>query len=879
MGKTIKTLETEMQEKLIYYFSKNKCEGTIKMKNLLGGKGANLAEMCGIDIPVPPGFTLTTSICQMYYRNKELPHDQIMNYIRMLEDEVGYGFGDTKNPLLISIRSGSVDSMPGMLDTILNVGLNDETVIGLAEKSGERFAYDSYCRFIMMYSNVVLQLNHNLFQSIIDYEKNEAQVKSLSYLSVDTLKRIIHDFKKIVCENTGQNFPQDVKHQLLSSINAVFASWKNDRAISYRKIHKISEDLGTAVNVQSMVFGNLNEDSATGVIFTRNPSTGEKKCFGEFLINAQGEDIVSGIYTPIAINGDQEKTMAKLMPRIYEELCVVCKKLENHYKDMQDIEFTVQNGYLWILQTRSGKRTAKANLRIVVDMVDEGLITKKEGILRIDSDSFNNLLHPVLNITDNQQIIGRGLPASPGVASGQVVFNILDAEKAKEQGKNIILVRSETSPEDINGMNAANGIITLRGGMTSHAAVVTRGMGKPCICSVIELCIDKNETFFSLGKIKVNKGESITINGSTGEIMLGILPTTLPELSQEFKTLMKWIDEVNIMKVRANADTPQDAKIARKFNADGIGLCRTEHMFFAHDRIEFIQKLIIADDQSERSNALTKLEEMQKLDFKEIFLIMQNREITIRLLDPPLHEFLPNNKHSIEKLAISLNKPVSLVQNKIDKLSEKNPMLGHRGCRLAISYPEIYAMQIRAILSTASDLKKEFGIELEPEIMIPFIMNEKELILIAQLIEEESKNFNARYSIGTMIELPRAALIADKLAKHAVFFSFGTNDLTQMTMGLSRDDSVSFLDSYKENNVLDNDPFELLDSEGVGELMKIAIEKGKKTRQDIKIGICGEHGANPKSIEFFISLGLDYISCSPYRVPIAKLVLAQKTLL
>ncbi|MBV0899248.1 MAG: pyruvate, phosphate dikinase [Wolbachia endosymbiont of Fragariocoptes setiger] len=868
-----------MQEKLIYYFSKNKCEGTTKMKNLLGGKGANLAEMCGIDIPVPPGFTLTTSVCQMYYHNNELPHDQIMNYMRMLENEVGYGFGDTKNPLLVSIRSGSVDSMPGMLDTILNVGLNDETVIGLAEKSGERFAYDSYCRFIMMYSNVVLQSHHNLFQSMIDYEKNEAQVKSLSYLNVDTLKKIINDFKKIVYENTGQNFPQDVEQQLLSSINAVFASWKNDRAISYRRIHNISEDIGTAVNVQSMVFGNLNEDSATGVIFTRNPSTGERKCFGEFLINAQGEDVVSGIYTPIAINGNQEKTMQKLMPRMYEELCMVCQKLENHYKDMQDIEFTVQNGYLWILQTRSGKRTAKANLRIVVDMVDEGLITKKEGILRIDSNSFDNLLHPVLNITDTQKVIGRGLPASPGVASGQVVFNTLDAEKAKEQGKNIILVRSETSPEDINGMNAANGIITLRGGMTSHAAVVTRGMGKPCICSVVELYIDKNETFFLLGKIKVNKGESVTINGSTGEIMLGILPTTLPELSQEFKTLMEWIDAVNTIKVRANADTPQDAKIARKFNADGIGLCRTEHMFFAHDRIEFFQKLIIADDQSERSNILNELEKMQKLDFKEIFLIMKNREITIRLLDPPLHEFLPNNKHSIEKLAISLNKPVSLVQNKIDKLSEKNPMLGHRGCRLAISYPEIYAMQIRAILSTASDLKKEFNIELKPEIMIPFIMNEKELILITQLIEEESKNFNSKYSIGTMIELPRAALIADKLAKYATFFSFGTNDLTQMTMGLSRDDSVSFLNSYKENNILDNDPFELLDSEGVGELMKIAIEKGKKTRQDIKIGICGEHGGNPQSIEFFISLGLDYISCSPYRVPIAKLVLAQKTLL
>ncbi len=717
-------------------------------------------------------------------------------------------------------------------------------------------------------------------------------MKNLADFSISILKKIITHFMKIVYEKTEKHFPQSVEEQLFSSVNAVFFSWQNDRAVSYRKINNIPEAFGTAVNVQAMVFGNLNNNSATGVVFTRDPSTGVKKFFGEFLVNAQGEDVVSGIYTPMSINGEQENTMEKLMPSVYRELCDVCEKLEAHYKDMQDVEFTVQDGKLWILQTRSGKRTAEATVRIIVDMVSEGVITKGEGILRINPKIFDSLLHPVLDIKSDQKIIGKGLPASPGVASGYVVFSANDAEKAVEQGKKVVLVRPETSSEDINGMNAASGIITARGGMTSHAAVVTRGMGKPCICSVNGLYLDKGGNFFSVGNIKVKKGEPITINGGTGEVMLGILPTILPRLSQEFKTIINWVDGIKTIKIRANADTPKDARIAKEFGAEGIGLCRTEHMFFVHDRIEFIQKLIIADDKNERASALSKLEEMQKSDFKEIFSIMEGREITIRLLDPPLHEFLPNDHSIIEGIAKSLNKPVELVKNKITQLSEKNPMLGHRGCRLAISYPEIYSMQIRAILNAANELKEEKKVEVMPEIMIPFVMDERELILICELIKKESSVIldeiqaqipmsytemapGKAYSIGTMIELPRAALIADKLAQHAEFLSFGTNDLAQTTMGLSRDDSVNFLDSYRENNIFGNDPFEVLDIEGVGELIKIAAEKSKKMRKKIKLGVCGEHGADPQSIEFFIKSGVDYVSCSPYRVPIAKLVAAQ----
>ncbi|WFW29517.1 MAG: pyruvate, phosphate dikinase [Wolbachia endosymbiont of Menacanthus eurysternus] len=875
-----------MKEKLIYYFSQKKCDGNAKMKNLLGEKGANLAEMCNIGVPVPPGFTISTSVFNNYCRSNRLLSSNLCNeikkYMEMLENDIGSKFGDSNNPLLVSVRSSGSNSMPGMLDTILNVGLNDVTVTGLAKRNGESFAYNSYCRFIMMYSNVVLQFNHHLFQVIINDEQHKNRAKSLADLDVCILKKIVDSFKSIIYEKTAKHFPQNVEEQLSSSIKAVFDSWKNDRAIFYRKINNISETFGTAINVQAMVFGNLNNNSATGVVFTRNPITGEKKCFGEFLVNAQGEDIVSGICTPMPVDGDKSNTMEKLMPGAYKELCDICEKLEICYKDMQDIEFTVQDGRLWILQTRSGKRTAEATIRIIVDMVNDGIITKEEGILRIDPKIFDGLLYPVLKINDfDQKIIGKGLPASPGVVSGYVVFSASDAEKAVEQGKKVILVRPETSSEDINGISAANGIITARGGMTSHAAVITRGMGKPCICSVGGLYIDKDRNFFSIGNIKVNSNEPITINGGTGEVMLGILPTVLPKLSHELKTIINWIDEIKTIKVKANADTPRDARIAKKFGAEGIGLCRTEHMFFSNDRIEFIQKLIIADDKFERADVLNKLEQMQKSDFKEIFSIMEeNAEITIRLLDPPLHEFLPNSQFSIEKIANSLNKSVESVKNKVAQLSEKNPMLGHRGCRLAISYPEIYLMQIRAILSAADELRKEKKAKIKPEIMIPLIMNENELAMICELINKESSIITGMmsgktYSVGAMIELPRAALITDKLAKYVEFFSFGTNDLTQTTMGLSRDDSISFLNSYKENDILENDPFEVLDVEGVGELIKIAIEKGKRTRKEMKFGICGEHGADPRSIEFLIRSGIDYISCSPYRVMIAKLVAAQ----
>ncbi|QKX01964.1 pyruvate, phosphate dikinase [Wolbachia endosymbiont of Cruorifilaria tuberocauda] len=880
-----------MKEKLIYYFSRNKCEGSAEMRNLLGGKGANLAEMCNIDIPVPPGFTIPIFACK--HGISDNLRNEIKRYVVMLESDVGCGFGNSDNPLLVSIRSGSVNSMPGMLDTILNVGLNDTTVVGLARKNGEHFAYDSYCRFIMMYSSIVMQLDYHLFQSVIDNEGQKRGAKSLADFSTDILKKFIDLFKKIIYEKTEKHFPQNVEEQLLNSVNAVFSSWKNDRAVSYRRINNISETIGTAVNVQAMVFGNLNNNSATGVIFTRNPLTGTKEFFGEFLINAQGEDVVSGVYTPMPINGEKKDTMEKLMPSVYQELCDICKKLEVHYKDMQDIEFTVQDGKLWILQTRSGKRTPEATVRIIVDMVNEGVITKGEGILKINPKIFDSLLHPVLDVKCDHKTIGKGLPASPGVASGYIVFSASDAEKAVEQGKKVILVRSETSSEDIHGMNAASGIITARGGMTSHAAVVTRGMGKPCICSVNGLYLDKGGNFFSVGNIKVNKGEPITINGGTGEVMLGILPTVLPRLSQELRTIIDWLDEIKTIKIRANADTPKDARVAKEFGAEGIGLCRTEHMFFVRDRIESIQKLIIADDENERANALSRLEEMQKSDFKEIFSIMGGSEITIRLLDPPLHEFLPNDQSVIERIAESLSKPVEAIRNKIAQLSEKNPMLGHRGCRLAISYPEIYTMQVRAILNAANEIKDEKKIEVIPEIMIPFVMDEREFILICELVKKESSSILAKiqtqtptscdersplgktYSIGTMIELPRAALIGDKLAQHAEFFSFGTNDLTQTTMGLSRDDSVNFLDSYKKSSILEEDPFEVLDVEGVGKLIKIAIERGKKMRKEIKLGVCGEHGADPRSIEFFIKSGMDYVSCSPYRVPVAKLVAAQ----
>lgn len=863
-------------ETLIYYFGKNKCNGGLNKCNLLGTKGANLAEMCKLNIPVPPGFTITTTACNLYHKSNEFSYELCKEYISLLESETGREFGNANNPLLISVRSGSVSSMPGMLDTILNVGLNDETLIGLIKYSDERFAYDSYCRFIQMYASVVLKIDHSLLNDVIESEKRKNNAQSYLDLSYKSLQKIVINFKDIICKNTGSYFPQDVHEQLYTSIIAVFNSWKNSRAVSYRRIHNISDEIGTAVNVQSMVFGNTGSNSATGVVFTRNPSTGQKEYFGEFLINAQGEDIVAGTTTPWPISGLGEKTMANLMPKVYRELCTICDKLEAHFCDMQDIEFTVENGKLWILQTRSGKRAAQATVRIAQDMVNENLITKEKAILKIDPYTFDKLLHPVIETKNEYKVIAKGLPASPGVACGQVVFT---SESAKQISKQkTILVRLETNPEDIEGINASCGIITVRGGMTSHAAVVARGMGRPCICGASGICIDEGGEFFTVGGEKILKGDWITINGSNGEIIQGIVPIVQPQSSEVFQTIMNWIDETRVLGVRANADTPEDVKIAQSFSSDGVGLCRTEHMFFSTDRIRIVQELITADTSEERQHALSKLEIIQKDDFKEIFAIMQGKPITIRLLDPPLHEFLPQGNAVIEEIAKSSGRSVSNIKNKILELSERNPMLGHRGCRLAISHPQIYEMQTRAIFSAAQELQKEKNIKVIPEIMIPFIMDETEFSIICSMIEKISKSFNYNredYLIGTMIELPRAALIADRIAKHADFFSFGTNDLTQTTMGLSRDDAAKFLGHYYAQKILKDDPFEVLDTDGVGELIKIAVDKARKVSPKIKLGACGEHGGNPKSIHFFAQIGLNYVSCSPFRVPIAKLAAAQ----
>ncbi|WP_339045529.1 pyruvate, phosphate dikinase [Candidatus Mesenet endosymbiont of Agriotes lineatus] len=865
-----------MVETLIYYFSKNKCDGDASMYNLLGTKGANLAEMCQLDIPVPPGFTITTAACNLYHKNGEFSYELCKEYITLLENETERKFGGINNPLLVSVRSGSISSMPGMLDTILNIGLNDETLMGLIKYNGERFAYDSYCRFIQVYGSIVLKIDHSLFNDVIEIEKRKNNAQNYSDLSYKSLQKIVTNFKDIVYKNTGLYFPQDVHKQLYTSIIAVFDSWKNSRAASYRRIHNISGEVGTAVNIQSMVFGNMGSNSATGVVFTRNPSTGQKEYFGEFLVNAQGEDIVAGTTTPWPINGSGEKTMENLMPEVYQELCIICNKLEAHYCDMQDIEFTVENSKLWILQTRSGKRTAEATIRIVQDMVNENLITKEKAILKIDPYILDKLLHPIIETKSGYKVIARGLPASPGVVCGQVVFT---SEAAKQVPKQkAILVRLETNPEDIEGINASCGIITVRGGMTSHAAVVARGMGRPCICGTNGICIDESGEFFTVGEEKIFKGDYITINGSNGEIIQGAVPIVQSQSSEVFQTIMSWTDEIRVLGVRANADTPEDVKIAQSFNSDGIGLCRTEHMFFSTDRIKIIQELITADTDKEREHALSKLEIIQKNDFKEIFAIMQGNPITIRLLDPPLHEFLPQSDAVIEEVAKSSGRSISNIKNKILELSEKNPMLGHRGCRLAISHPQIYEMQTRAIFFAVEELQKEENIKVVPEIMIPFIMDEIEFSIICSMIEKISKSFNYNrkdYLIGTMIELPRAALTADKIAKHADFFSFGTNDLTQTTMGLSRDDATKFLGHYHTQKILKDDPFEVLDINGVGELIKIAVDKARKASPKIKLGVCGEHGGNPRSIHFFAQLGIDYVSCSPFRVPIAKLTAAQ----
>ncbi len=895
MSKTNLKPATQPASKFVYSFGDGSAEGKADMKNLLGGKGANLAEMCSLGLPVPPGFTITTDVCVSYYANsKQIPDglkEQVAEALAKVEKAVGNKFGDAANPLLVSVRSGARASMPGMMDTVLNLGLNDKTVEGLAKKSNNpRFAYDSYRRFIQMYSDVVLEVDHYHFEEMLERKKHERKVELDTELTADDLKDLVTQYKDVVKKELGNPFPDSVEEQLWGAIMAVFNSWMNPRANTYRKLHDIPESWGTAVNVQAMVFGNMGDDCATGVAFTRNPSTGEKLFYGEYLVNAQGEDVVAGIRTPQPLTiagketGGELPAMEEVMPDVFKELVKVYQKLESHYRDMQDIEFTVQNRKLWMLQTRNGKRTAAAAIKIAVDMVNEKLITKEEGIKRIDPSSLDQLLHPTLDPKAQKTILAKGLPASPGAASGTVVFTAEEAEDRAQHKEKVILVRIETSPEDIHGMHAAQGILTSRGGMTSHAAVVARGMGKPCVSGAGEVRIDyKAQSFVAAGKT-IKAGDHITINGSTGEVMLGDVPTVQPQLSGDFATLMGWADSIRQLKIRANAETPLDATTARKFGAEGIGLCRTEHMFFDAERIIAMREMIVAKDEKGRKAALAKLLPMQRKDFAEIFQIMEGLPVTIRLLDPPLHEFLPNTEADMQEVAKAANVSIDMIRNRASELHEQNPMLGHRGCRLGVTYPEIYEMQARAIFEAACDVEKQKKGSAIAEIMIPLVMNPKELQMLKKLVDDtaqsvfKEKGTKVEYMVGTMIELPRAALRAGDIAQTAEFFSFGTNDLTQTTLGISRDDSASFIEDYKKKNIVEQDPFVTLDQEGVGELIKIAAERGKATRPAIKLGICGEHGGDPASIHFCQKTGLNYVSCSPYRVPIARLAAAQAAL-
>ncbi len=879
--------------KYVYSFGDGFAEGKVDMKNLLGGKGANLAEMCSLGLPVPPGFTITTEVCMGYYAGgKTLPKGldaEVKKALTAIEKAVGANFGEAKNPLLVSVRSGARASMPGMMDTVLNLGLNDITVEGLAAKTGNpRFAYDSYRRFIQMYSDVVLGVDHYHFEELLEAKKNDRRVELDTDLNADDLKSLVAQYKDKVQEEWGKPFPQNVEEQLWGAIQAVFDSWMNARAITYRRLHDIPESWGTAVNVQSMVFGNMGDDCATGVAFTRNPSTGENAFYGEFLVNAQGEDVVAGIRTPQALtikgkatSGADLPSMEEVMPDVFADLVKIYQKLESHYRDMQDIEFTVQNRKLWMLQTRSGKRTAAASIKIAVDMVAEKLISKEQAIERVDPAALDQLLHPTLDPNAKKTVLARGLPASPGAAAGLVVFSAEEAEKRAHNKEKVILVRIETSPEDIHGMHAAQGILTARGGMTSHAAVVARGMGKPCVSGAGEVKIDYAAKTFKAGNQIIKEGDFVTINGSSGEVFSGAVATIQPQLSGDFAMLMGWADELRTLQVRTNAETPLDAATARKFGAEGIGLCRTEHMFFDTDRITPMREMIVSETVEKRKAALAKLLPMQRKDFAEIFRIMAGLPVTIRLLDPPLHEFLPHTDAEIKEVAKAAGVTVEYVKARAHLLHETNPMLGHRGCRLGITYPEIYEMQARAIFEAASIVVKDSKEKVIPEIMIPLVMNPKELEMLKKVIDDtaaavaKETGVQIDYLVGTMIELPRAALRAGDIAKHAQFFSFGTNDLTQTTLGLSRDDAASFIEIYKQKNVLESDPFVTLDQEGVGELVLIAAERGRKTRSDIKLGICGEHGGDPASIAFCQKAGLNYVSCSPYRVPIARLAAAQ----
>ncbi len=885
-----------MAKKMVYYFGGGKAEGSADMKLLLGGKGANLAEMTNLGLPVPPGITITTEVCKEYFKEgQKFPEgmwEQVLEGMKKIEKEMGKRFGDRENPLLVAVRSGAPVSMPGMMDTILNLGLNDETVEGLAKSTGnERFAWDSYRRFIQMFGNVVMGIPHEKFEETLNEKKREVGAKEDVELTAEDLKDIVRKYKELVKRETGKEFPQDPYQQLKMAIKAVFDSWNNPRAIKYREINKIPEDYGTAVNIVAMVFGNMGETSGTGVAFTRNPSTGENVFYGEYLKNAQGEDVVAGIRTPQPLTKAQKTSQEQVsleeeFPEVYKELCRIREILEKHYRDMQDIEFTIENGRLWMLQTRTGKRTARAAVKIAVDLVKEGLITKEEALLRIDPSLINQLLHPMLDEEERKKaiaegrLITKGLPAAPGAVSGKVVFNADEAVELAEKGEKVILVRHETSPEDIHGMHAAEGILTARGGMTSHAAVVARGMGKTCIVGAEEITVDYEKQEFRTKEVVVKKGEVITLNGTTGEVFHGELKTIPAQISGEFEELMKWADEIRELKVRVNADTPEDARQGRDFGAEGIGLCRTEHMFFKEERIPVVREMILAKSDQERKKALEKLLPMQREDFIEIFKVMEGLPVNIRLLDPPLHEFLPKTEEEFARTAKEMGLPVEEIKRRAEELHEVNPMLGLRGSRLGITFPEIYQMQVRAILEAACHCKK-LGIEVLPEIMLPLIADDRELKELKNLIDKVAAEVfletgvEVPYQVGTMVEVPRAALIADQLARYAEYFSFGTNDLTQMTFGLSRDDAGRFIGKYIELEILKGDPFIHIDENGVGKLIEIAVELGNRTRPGIKTGICGEHGGDPRSINFFQKVKVQYVSPSPFRVPIARLAAAQ----
>jgi len=884
---------SQTMTKWVYSFGAGANEGTAEMRNLLGGKGANLAEMARIDLPVPPGFTITTEVCTAFYDNdRAYPdglHAQVRAALATVEKAVGLEFGSSANPLLVSVRSGARVSMPGMMDTVLNLGLNDASVRGLAAMSGDaRFAWDSYRRFIQMYGAVVLGVEHHRFEEVIDHVKLEKYITEDTALTAEDWQKVVAGYLELVEQETGKPFPQDPEDQLWGAIGAVFGSWMNPRANTYRRLHDIPASWGTAVNVQAMVFGNMGNDCATGVCFTRDPSTGENIFYGEYLVNAQGEDVVAGTRTPQPMSAARAKPgelpMEQAMPAAYAELMAVRATLERHYKDMQDIEFTVQSNKLYMLQTRNGKRTAAAALRIAVEMAQEGLIDRNEAVLRVNPASLDQLLHPMIDPDAKRTALARGLPASPGAACGAVVFNADEAEARAMKGESVILVRIETSPEDIHGMHAARGILTTRGGMTSHAAVVARGMGRPCVAGCGGIAVDYGAQVLMAGGKTVRAGDTITLDGTTGEVFVGSVAMIEPKMSGDFGTLMEWADVVRRLRVRTNAETPLDADTARRFGAEGIGLCRTEHMFFDPERIGAVRQMILASDTSGREAALAKLLPFQRRDFSELFRIMVGLPVTIRLLDPPLHEFLPHGEAEIAEVAAALGADVATMLRRVSELAEANPMLGHRGCRLGITYPEIYRMQARAIFEGAVDVVRGGGAAPVPEIMIPLVSTRRELEITRAQIEEVAAQVFAEagmtieYSVGTMIELPRACVIADKIAEVADFFSFGTNDLTQTVFGLSRDDAGKFLPDYVEQGIVAKDPFVSLDVEGVGALIRMAAERGRATKPGLKLGICGEHGGDPASIAFCEQAGLDYVSCSPYRVPVARLAAAQAAL-